>query len=142
MMEVVGWRMRAVILLCAHCVMLSSASQDQMLVGDPDPPAMSTPCWQTEEYTTSKDCYSCTQFESKTLSQCTVTGFIEQVTCTSSSKSEYKSCRSTPMEKRVFWQFVGAMLGGSVLLSLLVISRQRMLDRRALEKVRKQIESI
>ncbi|KAG8543702.1 hypothetical protein GDO81_023981 [Engystomops pustulosus] len=61
-----------------------------------DPPAMSTPCWQTEEYTTSKDCYSCTQFESKTLSQCTVTGFIEQVTCTSSSKSEYKSCPLHP----------------------------------------------
>ncbi|CAN2390921.1 Jumping translocation breakpoint protein (JTB) [Pristimantis euphronides] len=121
---------------------MSSLLPDQEVTGESDSPAMSTPCWQTEEYTISKDCYSCNQFELKTLSQCRVSGFIEQVACTTSSKSEYKSCRSTPMEKRMFWQFVGVMLAGTVALSLLVISRQRTLDRRALEKVRKQIESI
>ncbi|KAM3909847.1 protein JTB isoform 2-T2 [Leptodactylus fuscus] len=138
-----GWLLLgAVMVLSAQRLVLSSPPQDQKSPGDSDPPAVIVPCWQTEEYAVSKECYGCSQFEAKTLGQCSVTGFIEKVSCTTSNKSEYKSCRSAPMEKRVFWQFVGIMLAGTVALSLLVISRQRTLDRRALEKVRKQIESI
>ncbi|KAM4013352.1 protein JTB [Anomaloglossus baeobatrachus] len=130
------------LLLSVQRWVLASPGQDQQSPGEREPLAVSTPCWQTEEYTISRQCYSCNEFEAKTLGQCGITGFIEQVACTTSDKSEYKSCRSAPMEKRVFWQFVGVMLAGTVALSLLVITRQRTLDRRALEKVRKQIESI
>ncbi|CAI9565046.1 unnamed protein product [Staurois parvus] len=101
-----------------------------------------TPCWKTEEFTVSKDCYNCNQFETKTVGQCGVTGFIEQVSCSPSMKVEYKSCRSVAMEKTVFWEFVGIMMVAAVVMSLVVVFRQRTLDRRALEKVRKQIESI
>ncbi|XP_069806208.1 protein JTB [Dendropsophus ebraccatus] len=135
-----AWLLRTVMVLGVHGWVVSVPDQEAAV--DSDHVVVSAPCWQTEEYTISKDCYSCNQFETKTLGQCGVTGFIEQVACTSTNKSEYKSCRSAPMEKRVFWQFVGVMLAGTVALSLLVISRQRTLDRRALEKVRKQIESI
>ncbi|XP_077116728.1 protein JTB [Ranitomeya variabilis] len=141
-METTGCILRGFLLLSVHRWLLSFPAQEEQSLVLRDPPAVSTPCWQTEEYTISQECYSCSQFEAKTLGQCSITGFIEQVACTASDKSEYKSCRSAPMEKRVFWQFVGVMLAGTVALSLLVISRQRTLDRRALEKVRKQIESI
>ncbi|XP_040268221.1 protein JTB [Bufo bufo] len=137
-----GWLLRGVLVLSVHRWVLSSPAQDQKAAAESDPASVSAPCWQREAYTISKDCYSCTQFETKTLDQCSDSGFVEQVACTNSNKSEYKSCRSVPMEKRVFWQFVGLMLAGTVALALLVISRQRTLDRRALEKVRKQIESI
>ncbi|XP_066464911.1 protein JTB [Eleutherodactylus coqui] len=137
-----AWLLRSLIVLSAHRWAVSSPAQDREPRGESDTPVLSTPCWQAEEYTISKECYSCNEFETKTLGQCSITGFIEQVACTASNKSEYKSCRSAPMEKRVFWMFVGVMLAGTVALSLLVISRQRTLDRRAREKVRKQIESI
>ncbi|KAM4690479.1 protein JTB [Rhinophrynus dorsalis] len=102
----------------------------------------STQCWLAEEFVISKECSSCNEFESKRISECRDTGFIEQVSCSISKKAEFKSCRSVVKEKQVFWQFVGIMMGSAVALSLFVVYRQRTLDMRALEKVRKQIESI
>lgn len=46
------------------------------------------------------------------------------------------------MEEHLFWKFEAAMLGLAVVFALLVIGRQRSLDRQASEKVRRQIESI
>lgn len=46
------------------------------------------------------------------------------------------------MEEHLFWKFEGAVLGLTVLFALVVIGRQRSLDRQASEKVRRQIESI
>ncbi|KAG8431887.1 hypothetical protein GDO86_019574 [Hymenochirus boettgeri] len=103
---------------------------------------LSTQCWMAEEFVISKECYGCNEFESKRILECKDTGFIEQVNCAISKKADYKSCRSVEMEKQVFWEFVGCMMGAAVIFSLLVIHRQRTLDLRALEKVRKQIESI
>ncbi|KAE8588897.1 hypothetical protein XENTR_v10022802 [Xenopus tropicalis] len=101
-----------------------------------------TQCWMAEEFIVSRECYSCTEFETKTITECSNTGFIEQVNCAVSKRADYKSCRSVEMEKQVFWKFVGGVMGVTVLFSLLVTYRQRTLDLRALEKVRKQIESI
>lgn len=53
-----------------------------------------------------------------------------------------RSCRSVEMETRIFWKFEGAMLSAAAVFALLVVCRQRVLDGKALEKVRKQIESI
>ncbi|XP_063802830.1 protein JTB isoform X2 [Pseudophryne corroboree] len=140
MARTAGWMLGAATVLSLHRWAESSLAQEQkhQVTGVS---AVTAPCWKSEEYVISKDCYNCNQFES-TLNQCSVTGFVEQVSCATSKKAEYKSCRSALMEKRYFWEFVGIMLAGSVLLSLVVVSRQRTLDRRALEKVRKQIESI
>lgn len=52
------------------------------------------------------------------------------------------SCRSAVMEAHVFWRFVGTMMCVATIFAVLVVCRQRVLDRKALEKVRKQIESI
>ncbi|XP_029139450.1 protein JTB [Protobothrops mucrosquamatus] len=78
----------------------------------------------------------------KTMPECDVTGFVEQISCGVSKKGEFKSCRSLEMETRIFWNFEGAMLGTAAIFALLVVCRQRVLDGKALEKVRKQIESI
>ncbi|KAM4663221.1 protein JTB [Discoglossus pictus] len=108
----------------------------------PDSPSQITPCWVVEEYVISKECSACLTFQHKTTSECGITGFVEQVNCSTSKKAEYKRCRSTVREKQLFWEFVGCMIAAALVLALVVVCRQRTLDRRALEKVRKQIESI
>ncbi|KAK7800851.1 hypothetical protein U0070_011161 [Myodes glareolus] len=78
----------------------------------------------------------------KTMPECGSTGYVEKITCHSSKRNEFKSCRSALMEQRLFWKFEGTMVGVALVFACLVILRQRQLDRKALEKVRKQIESI
>ncbi|XP_061461751.1 protein JTB isoform X2 [Rhineura floridana] len=101
-----------------------------------------TLCWQSEEFVVTQQCAPCQSFQAKTVPECSATGFVEQINCSDSKKGEFKSCRSIEMEARVFWKFEGAMLGLVAIFALLVVCRQRVLDRKALEKVRKQIESI
>nr|XP_046183333.1 protein JTB-like isoform X2 [Oncorhynchus gorbuscha] len=102
---------------------------------------VTTPCWQIEEFVVAVECSQCTAFQSS-WAACTQTGYVERINCTKSNKDEYKSCRSTLMEEHLFWKFEGAMLGLTILFALVVVARQRSLDRLASEKVRRQIESI
>ncbi|XP_053331091.1 protein JTB [Spea bombifrons] len=138
-MEPALWVVGVLVVLSGPRLSESALPQEQKTPGNV---AGSSMCWMTEEFGISKQCSICNEFEAKRIAECSVTGFIEQVQCTSSRKAEYKSCRSVMMEKQVFWQFVAGMVAAAVALSLLVVFRQRTLDRRALEKVRKQIESI
>ncbi|NXM77352.1 JTB protein, partial [Serilophus lunatus] len=78
----------------------------------------------------------------KTIPACGPTGFIEKINCATSQRQEFKSCRSAALEAQRFWRFVGSSLAVAAAAAALVVLRQRELDRRALEKVRKQIESI
>ncbi|XP_034648666.1 protein JTB [Trachemys scripta elegans] len=105
-------------------------------------PLVATPCWQAEDFVVVLDCAPCTIFQAKTMPECSTTGFIEQINCAVSKKEEYRSCRSVVTEAHSFWKFEGAMICVAVVFALLVMCRQRVLDRKALEKVRKQIESI
>uniref|UniRef100_A0A2K5R7E1 Jumping translocation breakpoint n=1 Tax=Cebus imitator TaxID=2715852 RepID=A0A2K5R7E1_CEBIM len=73
------------------------------------------PCWLVEEFVVSEECSRCSSFQ---------------------------ACRSALMEQRLFWKFEGAVVCVALIFACLVILRQRQLDRKALEKVRKQIESI
>ncbi|XP_061088818.1 protein JTB-like [Conger conger] len=104
--------------------------------------AEAMPCWQVEEFVVLAECALCSDFQTKTWSECSPTGYVERVNCTKSQKDEYKSCRSVVTEEHLFWRFEGIMLALAVLFALLVVSRQRALDRLVSEKVRKQIESI
>lgn len=106
------------------------------------PKPVSTPCWLVEEFVVAAECFQCNAFQSKSWAECIQTGYVERINCTESSKDEYKSCRSSVLEEHLFWRFEGAMLGLTLLLALLVVARQRTLDRLASEKVRRQIESI
>nr|XP_044994447.1 protein JTB [Jaculus jaculus] len=100
------------------------------------------PCWSVEEFVVTEECTPCSNFQIKTTSECRLTGYVEKITCSSSKRNEFKSCRSALMEQHLFWKFEGAMVGVALIFACLVIVRQRQLDRKALEKVRKQIESI
>ncbi|KAF7691222.1 protein JTB [Silurus meridionalis] len=104
--------------------------------------AVNMPCWQLEEFVVATECTLCTAFQTKTVTACTQTGYVERINCTKSNKDEYKSCRSSVMEEHLFWKFEGVVLGLTVVFALVVIGRQRSLDRQASEKVRRQIESI
>ncbi|XP_062385479.1 protein JTB isoform X1 [Sardina pilchardus] len=103
---------------------------------------ITTPCWQIEEFVVATECSQCNAFQTKTLPECSLTGYVERINCTKTSKEVHKSCRSTLLEEHLFWKFEGAMLGLTVLFALVVVARQRSLDRLASEKVRRQIESI
>ncbi|XP_062453945.1 protein JTB [Rhea pennata] len=105
-------------------------------------PVAATACWQVEDFVVAQECTQCTSFQVKTIAECSPTGFIEKISCATSRRDEFKSCRSAVMEARVFWKFVGTMMCVAAVFAVLVVCRQRVLDRKALEKVRKQIESI
>ncbi|XP_007946749.1 protein JTB [Orycteropus afer afer] len=99
-------------------------------------------CWQVEEFVIAEECAPCSNFQAKTIPECSSTGYVEKITCSSSKRNEFKSCRSAVMEQHLFWKFEGTVMGVALVFACLVIVRQRLLDRKALEKVRKQIESI
>ncbi|XP_030321143.1 protein JTB [Calypte anna] len=105
-------------------------------------PVAATPCWRVEEFVVAQECSRCSSFQAKTIPECHPTGFIEKINCATSKRGEFKSCRSAVLEAHVFWRFVGSMMGVAAVFGVLVVCRQRVLDRKALEKVRKQIESI
>uniref|UniRef100_A0A8C8RG86 Protein JTB n=1 Tax=Pelusios castaneus TaxID=367368 RepID=A0A8C8RG86_9SAUR len=105
-------------------------------------PVVATLCWQVEDFVVVQECAQCMAFQTKTIPECSTTGFIEQIKCVTSKKEEYKSCRSAATEAHSFWKFEGAMICVAVVFALLVMCRQRVLDRKAREKVRKQMESI
>ncbi|NXK00991.1 JTB protein, partial [Corythaixoides concolor] len=126
------------------------------------------PCWRVEDFVVAQECTRCSSFQAvsaraggpggggpapvrpltgpsrlqKTVTECTPTGFIEKISCATSKRDEFKSCRSAVMEAHVFWRFVGTMMCVAAVFAVLVVCRQRVLDRKALEKVRKQMESI
>ncbi|XP_053190239.1 protein JTB isoform X3 [Scomber japonicus] len=103
--------------------------------------AVVAPCWLLEEFVVTLECFQCSSFQTSWLA-CTQTGYVEKINCTKTSKEEYKSCRSTVMEEHLFWKFEAAMLALTAFFAVLVVIRQRWLDRLASEKVRRQIESI
>ncbi|XP_066567445.1 protein JTB [Amia ocellicauda] len=100
------------------------------------------PCWVTEEFTVQQDCSPCSEYQKKTEAQCVSSGLIEQLKCNKSGHVEYRSCRSAAAEELKFWKFEGAMLAFSTVFAILVMLRQRKLDRRAEYKVRQQIQGI
>ncbi|KAM9515031.1 protein JTB isoform 2-T2 [Guaruba guarouba] len=105
-------------------------------------PAAATACWRVEDFVVAQECGPCSGFQMKTVPECSPTGFVERINCAGSGRAEFKSCRSARVEARGFWRFVGAALAVAAVAAALVLARQRVLDRRALEKVRKQMEAI
>nr|XP_057903439.1 protein JTB-like isoform X2 [Doryrhamphus excisus]XP_057903680.1 protein JTB-like isoform X2 [Doryrhamphus excisus] len=99
------------------------------------------PCWLLEEFVVTVECSQCSAFQTTRLA-CSHTGYVERVNCTKSHRDEYKSCRSVVMEEHLFWKFEAAMMALTALSAIIVVTRQRWLDRLASEKVRRQIESI
>ncbi|XP_028837754.1 protein JTB-like isoform X2 [Denticeps clupeoides] len=128
----------ALLLAAATPSAAAAAVQRQRDTAEP----LRDPCWQKEEVVVLAECAPCDRIQMKWWSVCHSTGFIQKVQCVRSEKIDFKSCISTGMEEMAFWRFEGTMMGLTVLFVLLVISRQRALDRIVSEKVRRQIESL
>ncbi|XP_064331399.1 protein JTB isoform X1 [Phalacrocorax carbo] len=124
-------------LVCGLCPAMAASDERRSAS-----PVAVTQCWRVEDFVVAQECTRCSSFQAKTIVECSHTGFIEIITCAASSREEYKSCHSAVMEAHVFWRFVGTMMCVAAVFAVLVVCRQRVLDRKALEKVRKQIESI
>ncbi|XDA70556.1 hypothetical protein R6Z07F_000927 [Ovis aries] len=120
-------------LLCAFTLRLCQAEapvrEEKLSVS-----TSNLPCWLVEEFVVAEECAPCSNFQAKTTPECGSTGYVEKITCSSSKRSEFKSCRSALMEQRLFWKFEGAVIGLALVFACLVIVRQRQLDRKALEK--------
>uniref|UniRef100_A0A4W3IFC9 Uncharacterized protein n=1 Tax=Callorhinchus milii TaxID=7868 RepID=A0A4W3IFC9_CALMI len=69
--------------------------------------------------------------------ECTLTGFVEEIKCVSDQR--YRSCHSVEMEELKFWKFEGVMFLVGIVFSIIVVFRQRILDRRAEKKVLQQL---
>ncbi|XP_021052255.1 protein JTB [Mus pahari] len=128
-------------LLCAFTLKLCEAEapvrEEKLSVS-----TSASPCWLVEEFVVTEECTPCSNFQIKTTPECGSTGYVEKITCSSSKRNEFKSCRSALLEQHLFWKFEGIVVAVALVFACLVIVRQRQLDRKALEKVRKQIESI
>ncbi|KAM6112407.1 protein JTB [Phoenicopterus ruber ruber] len=135
------WALYAVLgaLACGLRPAAAMAASDERRSTSPVP---ATPCWRVEDFVVAQECSRCSSFQARTTPQCGPTGFVEKINCAGSKREEFKSCRSAVMEAHVFWRFVGTMMCVAAVFAVLVVCRQRVLDRKALEKVRKQIESI
>ncbi|KAM6975016.1 protein JTB [Tautogolabrus adspersus] len=115
------------------------------LLGEEKTPALKAhvaPCWLLEDFVVTTECSQCNAFQTRSWLACDATGYVERVNCTRSNRDEYKSCRSAVLEEHLFWKFEAAMLAMTASFAILVVIRQRSLDRLASEKVRRQIESI
>lgn len=106
------------------------------------PKAHIAPCWLLEDFVVTAECAQCNAFQTRSWSACEATGYVERINCTRTNRDEYKSCRSAVMEEHLFWKFEAAMMALMTMFGVLVVIRQRSLDRLASEKVRRQIESI
>ncbi|XP_067838298.1 protein JTB-like isoform X2 [Heptranchias perlo] len=98
------------------------------------------PCWEKEEFSIVRECTPCSDYEKTVHVECAFTGFVEEVKC--SSDQTYRSCRSVEMEELKFWKFEGVVVLVGVIFAIVVIFRQRTLDRRAEQKVRRQLGEI
>eukprot|EP00062_Callorhinchus_milii_P014065 gi/632962843/ref/XP_007897549.1/ PREDICTED: protein JTB [Callorhinchus milii] len=95
------------------------------------------PCWETDEYSIIRECTECSDHEKTMHIECTLTGFVEEIKCVSDQR--YRSCHSVEMEELKFWKFEGVMFLVGIVFSIIVVFRQRILDRRAEKKVLQQL---
>ncbi|XP_039614968.1 protein JTB-like [Polypterus senegalus] len=102
---------------------------------------LSRPCWETEEFTVQQECFECSDYQKKTELECKISGFVEKIKC-KLGQDEYRNCRSVSAEELKFWKFEGCVLSLGMIFAFIVLIRQRALDRRAENKVRRQIEGI
>ncbi|KAM4600948.1 protein JTB-like [Polymixia lowei] len=104
----------------------------------------STPVLQCgqKELAVVMECFQCTPFQMRSWLPCQPTGFIEEVICHQSNTVDHRSCHSRHSEEWFFWRFEGGVMVLTLVFVLLVLRRQRTLDRLAAEKVQRQVQSV
>ncbi|XP_044745586.1 protein JTB-like isoform X2 [Coccinella septempunctata] len=98
-------------------------------------------CWQHETYEIIKDCEPCTESEinSRNLRVCMKTHYKELLKC-SSGEVVLRSCDSAAYyDERAFWTFELFMFMLSTISFLCFISRQKVLNKRMMQRVQRQL---
>lgn len=98
-------------------------------------------CWKRETYTVIQDCHPCTDFEiaSQSIGVCIHTNFKEILRC-ASGETVTRSCDKVAwLEERSFWTFQGSTFIIAVISTTFVIARKRVLNRRMLVRMQKQL---
>ncbi|XP_065168582.1 protein JTB [Atheta coriaria] len=98
-------------------------------------------CFEKEHFEIVNECEPCTDFEiaSKSIGVCIHTHYKEVLKC-AGGETVTRSCDKTAyIEERIFWQFEGFMFFGAIISTLCTISRKRVLNRRVLQRMQRQL---
>ncbi|XP_030764116.1 protein JTB [Sitophilus oryzae] len=98
-------------------------------------------CFEKEPFEVIKDCEPCTPFElrSKSIGVCIHTHYKEVLKC-ANGEIVTRSCdRAAYYDEQEFWRFEGFMLAMSILSTLCVVARKKVLNKRMLQRVQRQL---
>ncbi|XP_026466319.1 protein JTB-like [Ctenocephalides felis] len=98
-------------------------------------------CWLKEDYEVIQDCHPCTELEikSRSIGVCIHTHNKELLRC-ASGETVTRSCdRVAWLDERNFWAFEALMFVSAFITCLISSSRRHTLDRRALQRVQRQL---
>ncbi|XP_060519894.1 protein JTB [Cylas formicarius] len=98
-------------------------------------------CWEKESYEVVKDCEPCTPFElrSKTLGVCIHTKYKEILKCANGDYVTRSCDRTAYYDEQSFWRFEASMFGLSAVSVICVFSRKKVLNKRMLQRVQRQL---
>ncbi|XP_056633221.1 protein JTB [Diorhabda sublineata] len=98
-------------------------------------------CWEAGHYENVKECEPCTDFEinSKSIGVCIHSYYKEVLRC-SNGEIVTRSCdKAVYYDELAFWRFEGCMFAIGILSTVCVVSRKRVLNKRILQRVQRQL---
>ncbi|XP_050305503.1 protein JTB [Anthonomus grandis grandis] len=98
-------------------------------------------CFEKEPFEVIKDCEPCSAFElrSKSIGVCIHTHYKEVLKC-ANGEIVTRSCdRAAYYDEQTFWKFEGFMLGASLVSLVCVSTRKRVLNKRMVQRVARQL---
>jgi len=98
-------------------------------------------CYLTEPVNIETLCQKCTSYERRSKAVgCSPSGYREYVNCLKSNIKIYRSCPiPAQIQKQHFWLFEGFIFFTGLLSIASVHSRQKILDKQMVEKIKRQI---
>ncbi|CAH1982947.1 unnamed protein product [Acanthoscelides obtectus] len=98
-------------------------------------------CWEKEKYEVIKDCEPCSAFEikSKHIGVCIHTHYKEVLKC-ANGEIVTRSCdKAAYYDEQQYWKFEGFMFLASIISTICVTTRRRVLEKRMLQRVQRQL---
>ncbi|XP_022903318.1 protein JTB [Onthophagus taurus] len=98
-------------------------------------------CRDKEKHVVIKECEPCTAYEitSKSIGVCIETHFKEVIKCASGEMVTRSCDRAVYLDEKRFWKFECSMFMGSLVSLVFVIARKKVLNKRLLQRVQRQL---
>lgn len=124
------------------------------------PVEQNSTCWEKEKYEVVKDCEPCTgnvtdyafcpeatfilllaafEIASQSIGVCIHTHYKEVLKCASGEMVTRSCDRAAFIDERAFWRFQAFMFFCSVVSTFCVVARKRVLNKRMLQRVQRQL---